>query len=112
MLNRWRMDGQVTSIPKAVYGDPMDNSRFSDRWIEDGSYCRLRTLAVTYSLPFKAGTFKYLNIYVTGSNLLTFCKYKGFDPEFSAGESIFMQGVDTTLEPQFRSVQLGVRLGL
>jgi len=112
LLNQWRMEGQVTAVPKATYGDPMGNSRFSDRWVEDASYLRLRTLALTYSLPFTNGAFKYLNVYATASNLFTFSNYKGFDPEFSAGESIFSQGVDTTLEPQFRSVQLGIRLGL
>ncbi|MBC8053908.1 MAG: SusC/RagA family TonB-linked outer membrane protein [Sphingobacteriaceae bacterium] len=112
MLNRWRYEGQVTNIPKATYGDPMGNSRFSDRWIEDGSYLRLRTLALTYSLPFTGKAFKYLNVYATANNLVTLTKYKGFDPEFSAGESIFAQGVDVTLEPQTRSFQLGLRLGL
>jgi hypothetical protein len=51
-------------------------------------------------------------LYATGNNLLTFTKYKGYDPEFSATESIFGQGVDNTLEPQTRSVQVGVRVGL
>lgn len=112
LLNRWRTEGQITNVPRATYGDAMGNSRFSDRWIEDGSYFRLRTLGVTYSLPFTAKAFKYLNIYATANNVFTLTKYKGLDPEFSSGESIFAQGVDTTLEPQFKSVQLGIRLGL
>ncbi|MCK9208644.1 MAG: SusC/RagA family TonB-linked outer membrane protein, partial [Salinivirgaceae bacterium] len=47
MLNRWSYDGQETDIPKVYYGDPMGNARFSDRWIEDGSYLRLKSLSVT-----------------------------------------------------------------
>lgn len=111
VLNRWQANGQVTSIPKAVYGDPIGNSRFSDRWIEDGSYIRLRTLTVSYNVPIKK-YFKYIKIYVTGNNLLTFTKYMGYDPEFSATESILTQGIDNGLEPQVKSVQLGLRLGL
>jgi len=113
VLNRWKTDGQLTNTPKATYGDPMNNSRFSDRWIEDGSYIRLRTLSGTYSFPIKGkGNIKGLKIYATGNNLLTFTKYLGYDPEFSASESIFTQGIDTGLEPQFRSVQIGARISL
>lgn len=111
-LNRWRTNGQVTSMPKATWGDPMGNSRFSSRWIEDGSYIRLRAVTLSYEMPFKSGFFKYATVYATGNNLITLTKYKGYDPEFSATESIFGQGVDNTLEPQVRSVQLGFRLGL
>jgi TonB-linked SusC/RagA family outer membrane protein len=110
--NRWRTDGHVTSTPKATWGDPMGNSRFSDRWIEDGSYMRLRSVSLTYSIPFKSGFFKYATVYLTGNNLVTLTKYKGYDPEFSATESIFGQVIDNTLEPQFRSILLGARIGL
>lgn len=110
--NRWKAEGQITDIPKTSFGDPMGNSRFSDRWIEDGSYLRLRTVTATYNLPMKDKFLKYAKIYVTANNLFTMTKYLGYDPEFSATGSIYSQGIDTTLEPQFRSVQLGVRIGL
>jgi TonB-linked SusC/RagA family outer membrane protein len=110
--NRWRGDGHQTDIPKATWGDPMGNSRFSDRWIEDGSYFRLRTATLSYTLPFHTTMLKYSMVYLTGNNIFTLTKYKGFDPEFSPTESIFGQGVDNTLEPQFRSVQVGIRIGL
>jgi TonB-linked SusC/RagA family outer membrane protein len=110
--NRWKADGQVTNIPKASLGDPMGNSRFSDRWIEDGSYLRLRTIALSYDLPIKNKFIKYAKLYATGNNVFTLSKYLGYDPEFSASGSIYTQGTDTTLEPQFRSVQLGARIGL
>jgi len=112
MKNRWRGEGQVTNVPRAAYGDPMGNAQFSDRWIEDGSYLRLRTVNLTYNVPLKTKAIKYARIYATGNNLFTLTNYLGYDPEFSASGSIFNQGVDTTLEPQFRSVQLGVRIGL
>ncbi len=112
VLNRWRTNGQITNTPKATWGDPMGNSRFSSRWIEDGAYLRLRTVTLSYDVPFKPGFFKYATVYATGNNLITLTNYKGYDPEFSATESIFGQGVDNTLEPQVRSVQLGFRVGL
>ena len=110
--NRWRTNGQVTETPKAAWGDPMGNSRFSNRWIEDGSYLRLRTVTLSYDIHIKSKFFKYATVYAIGNNLITLTNYKGYDPEFSATESIFGQGVDNTLEPQFRSVQLGFRIGL
>ena len=112
IVNRWRADGQVTNIPRASYGDPTGNSSFSDCWIEDGSYIRLRTISVTYDVPFKYKFFKYVKIYATGNNLITFTKYLGYDPEFAANENILLQGIDTTLEPQIKTVQLGLRIGI
>jgi len=111
--NRWRADGQITNVPRATWGDPVGNSRFSDRWIEDGSYIRLRTISLTYDYPIKSGVMiKYIKIYATGNNVITLTKYLGYDPEFSATGGIFTQGIDLGLEPQFRTMQLGVRIGL
>lgn len=110
--NRWRSDGQVTNTPKATWGDPMGNSRFSNRWIEDGSYFRLRSVSLQYYIPVKNAMVHNATVYVSGYNLFTLTKYKGYDPEFSAGSSLFVQGIDTGLDPLFRSVTLGVRIGL
>lgn len=110
-VNRWRADGQQTDMPKATFGDPMGNSRFSNRWIEDGSYLRLRSVSLSYQVPVKEGFLKNATVYVTANNLLTFTKYMGYDPEFSATPSPLGQGIDTGLDPQFRSASLGVKLG-
>jgi hypothetical protein len=112
VINRWKTNGHFTSVPKATWGDPMGNSRFSNRWIEDGSYFRLRTTTLSYQIPFREGFFKSAAIYATGNNLITLTKYKGYDPEFSATESVFGMGVDNGLEPHFKSVLLGLKLGL
>lgn len=113
VLNRWRSEGQQTDMPRLAWGDPMGNSRFSDRWIEDGSYFRLRTLSLSYDMQFKnPKLFKYMSIYLSSNNLFTLTKYKGYDPEFSAGPGIYAQGVDTGLQPLYRSTQLGIRIGL
>ncbi|TWI85630.1 TonB-linked SusC/RagA family outer membrane protein [Lacibacter cauensis] len=112
VVNRWRAEGQKTTMPKAAYGDPMGNNRFSTRWIEDGSYLRLRSATLAYNIPFKEKFFKNASIYVTGNNLFTLTNYSGYDPEFSASPSLFAQGTDIGLDPLFRSFILGARLGL
>jgi hypothetical protein len=111
--NRWRAEGQQTSMPKAVWGDPMGNAEFSDRWIEDGSYLRLKTLVLGYDFNVeKMKYIKAIKIYTTANNLFTLTDYLGYDPEFSATSSIFGQGADVGLTPQYRTFQLGLRLGL
>lgn len=113
VVNRWRAPGQITNIPKASFGDPMGNNSFSNRWIEDGSFLRMKMLSVSYTIPFKnTSAIKSSTIYITGNNLLTFTKYLGYDPEFQAAESILARGIDVGLEPNFRSVIAGVRIGL
>jgi len=112
VLNRWRYEGQATNVPRAAFGDPAGNARFSDRWIEDGSYIRLRTLSLSYSVPLKTKFLKYATVYATANNVFTLTKYLGYDPEFSATNSVIGQGIDIGLEPQFKSTQLGVRIGL
>jgi hypothetical protein len=63
-------------------------------------------------LPIAAKQIKYARIYVSANNLITLTNYLGYDPEFSASPSIFGQGVDIGLEPQFKTIQLGFRIGL
>jgi len=113
VANRWRAEGQQTDIPKATWGDPMGNAEFSSRWIEDGSYLRLKTVVLGYDFKVNDMNYiKYIKLYATANNLVTFTKYLGYDPEFSATSSIFGQGTDIGLAPQFRTFQLGLRLGL
>ncbi len=113
VVNRWRTPGQITNMPRASWGDPMGNSSFSDRWIEDGSFFRLKTLSVSYELPVKGKkAIKSLTIYATGNNLITFTKYLGYDPEFYPAETALAKGIDLGLEPQFKSVILGIKMGL
>lgn len=112
VLNRWRMEGDITSVPQATPGDPMGNARFSDRWIEDGSYMRLKNVTLSYNLNFRNSLIQSTVIYVTGDNLLTFTRYKGLDPEFAMGVSPLYMGIDPTTVPQPRTVSVGLKLGL
>ncbi|MBN2766490.1 MAG: SusC/RagA family TonB-linked outer membrane protein [Paludibacteraceae bacterium] len=109
---RWKTNGQETLIPKAVWGDPMQNSRFSDRWIEDGSYVRLKSLTFAYDIPLNTKLINNLQIYLTGNNLLTFTKYLGYDPEFSTSQNPVFAGIDTGVSAQPRTLLFGIKLGL
>ncbi len=112
MLNRWTADGQQTSVPRATYGDPMGNSRFSDRWIEDASYLKLRQLKATYSLPIKPRFIQGVEVWASVNNVFTLTKYLGADPEFSYSTNALYQGIDAGLTPSTRSYHLGVKLHL
>lgn len=113
MENRWMADGQHTDIPRAVYGDPMGNARFSDRWIEDASYLKFKRLMLTYHVPMRSTSFlQGVSVWAAVNNLCTLTKYLGTDPEFSYGRSVLYQGVDGGLTPQSRSFQIGVNLSL
>lgn len=111
---RWRYEGQVTELPKATYGDPMGNNRFSDRWIEDGSYLRLKTVNLAYRVPVPDSWtwLQGLSVWAEAQNLLTFTKYKGNDPEFSVANSVFYQGIDCGNLAQGRSFTAGVKINL
>lgn len=112
LLRRWTADGQTTNQPKAVYGDPMGNARFSDRWIEDGSYFKLKSVTLSYDFPIKSDYIDGINFWISANNLFTLTKYLGSDPEFSAGNSAIYQGVDAGLIPQTKSYFVGVKLNL
>ena len=111
--NRWRAQGQKTNMPKSAWGDPMGNASFSDRWIEDGSFFRMKSVTLNYMLPLKPTYIvKNISFYLTGNNLLTFTKYLGYDPEFYSAENVFARGVDVGLEPIGKSIVGGIRIGL
>lgn len=112
MLNRWTVDGQTTDMPRAVYGDPMGNARFSDRWIEDGSYLRLKTVQLSYNVPVNFNWLQGVTVWCAAENLLTLTKYLGNDPEFSVNNNVLYQGIDAGLLPQSRSFHLGVKVNL
>ena len=114
VLNRWNREGHITSVPRAVWDDPMGNARFSDRWIEDGSYIRLKTLSLSYDIPVPArlSFISGLQVYLTANNLLTFTKYLGYDPEFSALQSPLAYGIDMGMTPMPRTFLFGIKLGL
>ena len=111
---RWRYEGQQAELPRANFGDPMGNNRFSDRWIEDGSYLRLKTINLTWQVPIP-GSWTWLqglSLWVEAQNLLTFTKYLGSDPEFSISNSVFYQGIDCGNLAQGRAFIGGLKINL
>jgi hypothetical protein len=112
IYNRWYTEGQQTDIPRASYGDPMGNNRFSSRWMEDGSYIRLKQVTLSYTFPRKLAFIENLSLYITGMNLVTWTRYLGYDPEFSYADGTLGQGIDYGKIPQPRSVVIGIKMGL
>ena len=108
---RWLMEGQQTDMPRVRYNDRVGNNAFSDRWIEDASYLKLRD--VTFSYTWQKPLWNFTQggtAFITGQNLITFTKYLGLDPEFSYSYSPLMQGVDYGKTTAPRSVKVGVNL--
>jgi len=112
VLYRWQYEGQQTEVPRALYNDPIGNSAFSTRWIEDGSYLRIKNISLSYVIPNKFLAFRNARFYISASNIFTFSEYLGYNPEFSYSRSHIEQGIDYGLTPQPRQFILGIKLGL
>ncbi len=112
MLQRWQIEGQETDVPRIYFQDPMGNSRFSDRWIEDGSYLRLKTVTLSYNLPLNTQFIQGLQFWIQANNVFTITRYLGSDPEFSYTGSVLGQGIDVGQLPQSRSLVAGVKISL
>lgn len=109
VLNRWRIPGQITDVPKAGF-----DMKTSTYFIEDGSYLRLKDISLSYDITGKwmkkAGITK-LQPYFTATNLLTWTSYKGYDPEVNQyGNSGTVQGIDYGTYPQSKSFIFGVNV--
>ena len=112
MTHRWQAEGQATDMPRITFQDPLGNARFSDRWIEDGSYLKLKAVTLSYELPLTSEYIQGLQFWVQGNNLLTFSKYLGSDPEFSMTSSVLGQGIDLGQLGHSRSIIAGVKINL
>lgn len=110
VLNRWQVEGQKTNIPRAVYGDVIGNSVFSDRWIEDASYLKLRSLKLSYNFGRLFNFINGGNVWVAAENLFTITKYLGADPEFAYSYSDVMRGFDYGKLANPRTVKIGFNL--
>ena len=107
-LNRWTGPGTSNSMPRAIFGDPNNNTRPSDRYIEDGSYLRIKNLILGYTFPEQLTKQVHLNkirVFVSVVNLYTLTKYSGFDPEVGSS------GIDNNVYPVSSTYSFGVNLG-
>ncbi|MGL5682406.1 MAG: SusC/RagA family TonB-linked outer membrane protein [Marinifilaceae bacterium] len=107
---RWMVEGQKTDIPRASYGDKVGNSRFSSRWIEDGSFIRMKDITLSYEINKRTLGFHGMMFYVTGENLFTWTDYLGLDPEVSYSYDRVLQGVDYGKVASPKSVKVGIKL--
>jgi TonB-dependent starch-binding outer membrane protein SusC len=114
-LDRWTPENPSNTQPRAIYGDPNNNVRNSTRFIEDGSYVRLKNAVLGYTLPERTSTrlgFRSLRLYVQAQNLHTWTNYSGFDPEVNyAGDTSITRGTDFYTLPQSRTITTGFDIG-
>jgi TonB-linked SusC/RagA family outer membrane protein len=119
VLRAWTPQNTNTDIPRATQLDPASNKRASSYYIEDGSYLRLKNLSIGYNLPASMiAKLKITNarVYLSGQNILTFTKYKGYDPEVGRNSStqyisgLFSAGVDIQAYPQAKIFSAGIDL--
>lgn len=119
VLNRWKQPGDITDVPKAIRNDTY-NTYISSRFVEDGSYLRLKQATLSYQFAgdlLRKIRMSNASIYITGQNILTFTKYTGFDPEVSSygnnnDNSVknIAQGIDYGAYPQAKSFIIGLNI--
>ena len=114
-IAHWRYEGQQTDLPRVNFADPMGNNRMSDRWIEDGSYLRMKSVMLTYQIPIPESWQSWLQgiaVWAEGRNLMTLTKYTGNDPEFSVSNHQLYQGIDCGNIAQGRMFSMGIKINL
>ena len=115
VLRSWRKEGDVTDVPRGAPSTIGRNGFASSRWIEDGSYLRVKTATLGYTFPstlLKRIKVDSLRVYASGQNLFTFTNYLGLDPEVNFRNSLpLLQGIDLGTYPQVRTFTFGLNLG-
>jgi TonB-dependent starch-binding outer membrane protein SusC len=112
-LDRWTGPGTSNSEPRANQNDPNQNARISDRFVEDGSYIRLKNMLLGYNISEKylqKLRLQKAKFYVSATNLLTFTKYSGLDPEIGNVGGSLEIGIDRGFYPQARTFMVGLGL--
>jgi TonB-linked SusC/RagA family outer membrane protein len=111
VLRRWRKEGDITDIPRAVWATGY-NYLGSDRYVEDGSFLRLRSATVRYNFTTKILSklkLGSLSAYFTAENLLTLTRYTGQDPEVSVrGNDPFRVATDNSMTPPSKTYTIGL----
>jgi len=115
--NRWTHPGQVTDIQKLYYGDNVSAgfSFSSTSKVEDGSYIKFKNVSIGYDVPlivpFLKNTFSSLYVYLQGSNIYTFTRYRGSDPEVSINGNSINSGKDQNVPPNAQVYTVGLNVG-
>ena len=110
VLRRWKVPGQITDIPKA---GELDNLRASTRWVEDGSYLKIKNITLSYDIvhpKLKKANIARIQPYITLDNMITFTNYSGYDPEMSQYTSATSMRIDWGTYPNVKTVTFGVNI--
>lgn len=118
MLNRWTESNPNTNIPRAVTGNPGQNTRPSSRFIENGSFLRIQNIQLGYNLSngISSRLKTSLRVYISAKNLLTITNYRGYNPEIGllneGSRSSLTRGIDVGMYPIPRTIEAGIQIGL
>ena len=107
VLNRWVGEGTSNNMPRSIYNDPNKNTRASNRFVENGSYLRIKNISLGYTLPSSLIRNAYMEsarIYFSTQNVFTFTGYSGIDPE------VGINGIDYGAYPLTRTISLGLNI--
>ncbi|MCB6700727.1 SusC/RagA family TonB-linked outer membrane protein [Bacteroides uniformis] len=105
VLKRWQGEGTSNSMPRAVFGDPNQNTRVSDRFVENGSYLRLKNITLSYTFPkqwLQKAQIENARLSLSCENVATITGYSGFDPE------VGINGIGQNRYPISRTFSLGL----
>jgi len=108
--NRWHGEGTSNDYQLPYKGSVMFRQQILDKLVEDASYIRLKNLTISYRVPIKKSLLSVLKVFVSGTNLLTFTKYSGYDPEANASTKGLETGVDFGVFPQPRTYSFGANI--
>ncbi|WGU68867.1 SusC/RagA family TonB-linked outer membrane protein [Capnocytophaga canimorsus] len=115
MVHSWTPTNTDTQMPRLTAKDKNNTNRASDRFVEDGSYVRLKNITLAYNLPshwMEKVKMSQMKLYVSAQNLLTFTKYSGADPEIGqvSSSNYLSRGVDLGIYPQARTFVMGLKM--
>lgn len=116
ILNRWTKTGQVTNVPRLVWGDSFTSGFSSSNTarVEDGTYIKLKNLSLGYTIPLPGDLRNRItnaHVYVQATNVFTITKYKGSDPEISINGNSVNSGKDQNVPPNARVITIGLNVG-
>ena len=109
--SRWEKPGDIATHPQAIYNNPSNSNKASSRFLETGTYLKMRSITLGYNMPIESLYISNLRLYIAGENLFTITHYSGVDPEIPPINGA-ISGVATQVYPSTRKVVLGLNLTL
>lgn len=107
--SRWEKPGDIATHPQPTYNNSSNSNKASTRFLESGTYLKMRSITLGYTVPMKTAKVSNLRVFVAGENLLTFTKFSGVDPEIPPRDGV-ITGVATSVYPQTRRFALGLNV--